>query len=130
MRVGGAAWDFSRAIPSLFWAAESRSRRPRLSLYCRHQQPDPHDIQDAREIVGEDVQRHLAGDVWQPLHQEVGCAHASLDRAEGVLNRLSPRPHGIGICVEPSLDFLDDMFMLPPGDPLFIEQARQAAVDQ
>jgi hypothetical protein len=37
----------------------------------------------------------------------------------------------------PSLDFLDDMFMLPPGDPALlgwralalIEQARQAAVD-
>jgi hypothetical protein len=30
-----------------------------------------HDVHDAREIVGEDVQRHLGGDLRQTLHQEV-----------------------------------------------------------
>jgi hypothetical protein len=54
------------------------------------------------------VQRHLAGDVWQPLHQEVGCSHASLDRAEGVLNRRvrmayvsTPRPRR-KLCASPN----------------------------
>src|ERR1700757_4501502 len=30
-----------------------------------------HDIHDACEIIGEDVQRHFAGDVGQTFHQEV-----------------------------------------------------------
>jgi hypothetical protein len=28
------------------------------------------------------VQRHLGGNPWQRLHQEVGCSHPGLDRAD------------------------------------------------
>jgi hypothetical protein len=51
---------------------------------------DVDDVHDAREIVGEHVQRHLGGNAWQSLHQEVGCAHSGLDRVEGMLDRLAP----------------------------------------
>jgi hypothetical protein len=30
------------------------------------------------------VQRHLGGNPWQRLHQEVGCTHPGFDRAEGM----------------------------------------------
>ena len=50
---------------------------------------DTHDVDDAREIVGEDVQRHLARDTRQRLHQKVHRAHARLDRRERVFDRLA-----------------------------------------
>ena len=59
-----------------------------------HERLDAHDVHGAGEIVGEHVQRHLGGDAWQRLHQEVRCPHPRLDRAEGVLDRLAPLPHG------------------------------------
>jgi hypothetical protein len=34
--------------------------------------------------------------VLQPLHQEVGLAHPSFDRAEGVFDDPPPGAHGIG----------------------------------
>jgi hypothetical protein len=36
------------------------------------------------------MQRHLGGNPWQRLHQEMGCAHPGLDRAKGMLDRLAP----------------------------------------
>lgn len=62
------------------------------------------------------MQRHLSSDIPQTLHQEVGRTHTGLDRAEGMLDRLAPRPHGVGIGVEPSLDLLDHMLVLPARD--------------
>jgi hypothetical protein len=47
-----------------------------LSLDCFAQRGHADDIQGAREIVGEDAQRHLGGDLGKRLHQEVSCAHA------------------------------------------------------
>ena len=40
------------------------------------QRPASHDVHDASEIVGEDVQRHFARDPRQRLHQEVHRSHA------------------------------------------------------
>jgi len=37
--------------------------------------------------VGQYMQRHLGGNLWQRLHQEMGCTHPGLDRAEGMLDR-------------------------------------------
>src|SRR5262249_55826072 len=82
----------------------------------------------ACEIIGEDVQRHFAGDVGQTFHQEVRRAHAGFDRAEGVLDRLAPRPHGVRICIEPSLDLLHDLLVLPAGDPALLGR-RALALD-
>ena len=52
-----------------------------------NQQPASHEVHDAPEVVGEDVQRHLASDTRQRLHQEV---HRSCGRPEVVLDRLAP----------------------------------------
>ena len=48
------------------------------ALNRRHERLDTHDVYDAGEIVGEYVQRHLAGYPWQRLHQEVGCSSGDL----------------------------------------------------
>ena len=72
------------------------------------------------------MQRHLGGHPWQRLHQEVGCAHPGLDRAEGMLDRLAPLAHLLRMLVEPALYGLENMLMLPTGDPTLL--ARGAAV--
>lgn len=38
---------------------------------------------DAGEIVGQDVQRHLGGYLWETLHQEVRRPHPHLQSAKG-----------------------------------------------
>src|SRR5512141_2678252 len=47
----------------------------------------------------------------------MGRAHARLDRAEGMFDRLAPRAHGLRILVEPLLHSLDHMLVFPPCDP-------------
>ena len=76
---------------------------PRLSLHRRHQRPYAHDIQDAREVVGEHVQRHFGGDARQGLHQKVSRSHPRLDRAEGMLDRLATHAHLTGARVKSTL---------------------------
>jgi hypothetical protein len=46
------------------------------------------------------VQCHLGGYARQCLHKEVGCSHAGLDRAKGMLNRLASPPHGLRTLVQ------------------------------
>jgi hypothetical protein len=46
-------------------------------------------IHDAGEIISKHMQRHLAGDPRQCLHEEVGSPHPSLDRAEGMPGKLT-----------------------------------------
>src|SRR5881396_2411084 len=53
----------------------------------------------------------------QPVAQEVGCSHPGLDRAEGMLDRLAPLAHLLRMLVEPALHRLENVLMLPPGDP-------------
>ena len=68
--------------------------------------PRSHDVHDTGEIVGEHVQCHLGGHARQCFHQEVGCSHPGLDRAEGVLDCLASPTHGLRILVEPPLHSL------------------------
>ena len=63
------------------------------------------------------MQRHLGGNPWQRLHQEVSCSHPGLDRAERMLNRLAALTHPLRMLVEPTLHCLEYIFMLPSGDP-------------
>jgi hypothetical protein len=65
------------------------------------------------------VQSHLGGHTRQRLHQEVGCAHPGLDGAEGMLDRLAPLAHLVWMLVEPALDSLENVLVLPSGDPSF-----------
>jgi hypothetical protein len=47
-----------------------------------------------------DVQCHLGGHARQRFHQEVGCSHPGLDRAEGVLDCLASPTHGLRILAQ------------------------------
>ena len=49
------------------------------------------------EIVGQDVQRHLGGDLGETLNQEVRCPHPHLQSAEGMFDDLPTLPHGLGL---------------------------------
>jgi len=72
------------------------------------------------------VQGHLGGHARQCLHEKVGCSHTRLDRAEGMLDRLASPTHGLRILVEPLLDSLQHMLVLPPCDPA-LHSCRAAA---
>jgi hypothetical protein len=58
--------------------------RVELCTHRRHERLDADDIDDARQIVSQHVQRHLGGDLRKTLHQEVRRPHSHLQRAEGM----------------------------------------------
>ena len=91
-------------------------RCPHLSLDRFEQRGHTDDVQDARQIVGQDAQRHLGGDLGKRLHQEVSCAHAHLHGPERVLGGLTPRAHSARIFVEPLLHRLEYILVLPARD--------------
>jgi G3E family GTPase len=64
------------------------------------QRPCTDDIHDARQVVGEHAERHLARDFRRRLHQEVSRAHPHLERTEGMLNCFAPAAHGLGILIQ------------------------------
>src|SRR6516162_2022982 len=98
-------------------ALEATFSQPGLRLDRCDQRSGPHDVDDAREIVGEDMERHLGGHAWQSLHQEVGCSHPRLERPERMLDRLAPLAHFFRVLVEPALDGFENVFVLPARDP-------------
>jgi hypothetical protein len=59
----------------------------------------------------------IAQNPRQHLHEEVGCTHPGLDRTGGVLDRFAPLAHLLGMPVEPPLNRLENMLLLPSGDP-------------
>ena len=101
-------------------AIETDAGLGRLCPHRRQERPDAHDVDDARQIVGQHVQRHLGGDLWQCLHQEVDCAHPGLDGAERVLDRLTALPHLLRMLIEPALHRLENVLVLPSGDPALL----------
>jgi hypothetical protein len=96
---------------------------PHSRLDCCQQCPCTDYIHDARQIVGEHAERHLARDLRQRLHQEVRCTHPHLERAEGMLNRLAPAAHGLGILIQPLLHGFDNLLVLPSRDPAFFARS-------
>ena len=65
------------------------------------------------------MQAHFGADARKRLHQEVSGTHPEFDRAEGVLNSLSPHAHLLGIAIQPLLHRVDDCLMHPaPDTPL------------
>jgi hypothetical protein len=72
------------------------------------------------------VLHHLGGHPWLCFYQEASGTHPSLDRAEGMLNRLAPLAHLLRMLVEPVLDGFENVLMLPSGDPSLL--AGSAAV--
>src|SRR6202790_419106 len=93
------------------------------ALIAASNAPCTDDIHDARQIVGEYAERHLARDLRQRLHQKVRRAHPHLERAEGMLNRLAPTAHGLGILIQPLLHGFDNVLMLPSRDPAFFARS-------
>jgi hypothetical protein len=88
----------------------------------RHQRLDADDVHDARQIVGEHVQCHLAGN----LSAASSSGSASRPSASSVCrrDRLAPLTHGVRIFVEPLLHGLDNLLVLPPRDAtLFARRA-------
>src|SRR6185503_5953376 len=78
---------------------------------------DADDVHHPRQIVGEHGEGHLGGDLRQGFRQEVGGAHPRLHRAEWMLDGLAALTHLLRVLIEPALDGLEDMFMLPAWDP-------------
>ena len=75
-------------------------------LHGRDQRGDAHDLHDPFEIVGQHVQRHFRGDMFQGTHLEVSVAHPVFDGAKGMLDGLTPLPHLFRMFVEPLLDLI------------------------
>src|SRR5262245_3004371 len=89
----------------------------RLCPRRRQEWLDTHDVHNAREVVGQHVQRHLGGNPWQPLHQEVCRSHPRLDRAERMLDGLAPLAHLLRMLVQPALHRFNNVLMLAADDP-------------
>ena len=121
--IASRAGKWASEGPVSGWSASARR------ALCRHrldQRADTDDVHDPGQIVGKHAQRHLGSDVLQPLHQEMGRAHPGLDGAKGMLDRLAALTHGLGVLIEPPLDGLKDVFVLPASDPALL--ARGAAI--
>ena len=85
-------------------------------LIACHERLNANDIHHARQIVG---RARRAPSRWRPSaasSQEVRRAHPHLDCAEGMLDRLAARAHGLGIFVEPLLHRLENVLVLPSGN--------------
>ncbi len=66
-RAGGSPRpDRCRPLPRCCSGKRSAAWR-RLCSHCDHKRLNAHNVDDAREIVGEHVQRHLGGDLRQTL---------------------------------------------------------------
>ena len=46
-----------------------------LRLHRRDHRRDTHEVHDAGHIVGQHMQRHLGGDIFQCFHLEVSVSH-------------------------------------------------------
>ncbi len=87
------------------------------SAHRRDQRADAHDVDDAFEVVGQNMQCHFGADMLQRFHLEVGIAHPALDGAKGMLDGLAPLTHLLGMFIEPLLGSVQNLLMLPTGDP-------------
>ena len=65
------------------------------------------------------MQRHLGGDAFQSAHLEGGDPHSGFDRAVGMLDGHAADGQLRWIFVQPFLDALQHVFMLPQPDALF-----------
>ncbi len=86
---------------------------------------DAGDRDGALDVIGQDCQAGLGGDVLEAARSEVGGAHPSLDGAEYVLNSASPDRHGVGHCVKAALHLVEHCLMLPSSDALLLAGGAQ-----
>jgi len=62
------------------------------------------------------MQRHFRTDMLQCLHLEMSVTHPALDGAKGMFGGFSALLHLLRVLVEPLLDRVQNLFMLPAGD--------------
>jgi hypothetical protein len=77
---------------------------------------DAEEVDDPREVIGEYGERHFGADILQALHQEVGCAHAHLDRAKRMFDGLPTLAHRLRVLIEPLLNSFQNLLVLPAAD--------------
>ena len=63
------------------------------------------------------MQRHLGGDAWQRLCQEVGRAHAGFDGTERMLDCLATLTHLFWMLIESALNRFENVLIFPSRDP-------------
>ena len=59
------------------------------------------------------MQGHFGGDPFQRLRLEVGITHPVFDGVERMLNRFTTLAHPLRMFVEPLLNLIKNMFVLP-----------------
>ncbi len=94
---------------------------------CRDQRADADDVHDAFEIVGQHVQGHFGADSFQCLHLKMGRSHPVFDGPERMLDGFAPLAHLLRVLVKPLLDGLENVFVLPAGDPALLALGRPIA---
>ena len=67
-------------------------------------------------VVGEHIECHLGCDLVSSSHQEVRRTHPSLYGPERMLCRLTTQGHLIGVLIEPLLNLLQHILVLPTRD--------------
>src|SRR6202043_1454040 len=67
-------------------------------------------------IVGEHVQGHLGGNLWQALHQKVRRTHPHLERTEGMLDCLAAHAHRLRVLIETLLHRFEHVLVFPSRD--------------
>ena len=72
------------------------------------------------------MQGHFRTDPFERLHLEMCIAHPVFDGSKWVLDGFAPLAHLFRMLVEPLLDGLEDVFVLPAGNPALL--ARGAAI--
>src|SRR5258705_6579965 len=82
-----------------------------------HQRLGPDDVHDPCQIIGQDRERHLGSYFRKRFGEEVCRSHASFHRAERMLDRLATLAHGLWVCIKALLHSLEQMLMLPSGNP-------------
>src|SRR5262252_4104918 len=81
-------------------------------LHRRHQRPEPHEIENPPEIVGEGSQTEFATNLFYAAHQEGALVHPLFDRAKRMLNRLAASSENFGLLGNPRLHPIQDGFVL------------------
>src|SRR4029077_18679271 len=78
----------------------------------------------ALHVVGELIERHLGGHLWQLFREKVRCSHPALHRTERMLRCLTADTHCIGVVIEPILNSLQNGLVFPSRDaPLAASRA-------
>ena len=106
-----------RLAPSLGFVRSvdplNTSRADALRHHRCHQLSGAENSDRALHVIGQDLQTHLGSHSRQRLGEEVRRAHPELQRAEYVLNGLSAQAWCLWCAVQPLLNYLEHVLVLP-----------------